>query len=306
MNAALTFTSLGPIVRINPRELHIRDSHYYSNIYAGGVRKVDKDAAIGQALGLPTSIVATIDHHHHKARRGYLNPYFSKRAVVSMESMINERLDKLCERLEASMKNKELVILDSVFSALTADIITCRFYGEHHDYLSLPDYKMAVSEAVLGVLFGFHFVRFVPSLVTILRKLPIPIIRLIFPPVAELLTFKEEVRHTILASLDEATEDTAKSVIVSVLLNQNIPKAERDIDRFLDEGTALLLAGTETTSRALSVGMFYLLNDKTHLTKLREELSTLPSRPGNDYPMSQLESLPYLVSHPVSCFTSTK
>lgn len=124
--------------------------------------------------------------------------------------------------------------------------------------------------------------------------MPIPIIRLILPPVAELLVLQEEIKHKILAFEGESKGE-ARSVVVSALGDPTIPPPERHIDRLLDEATAIIFAGTETSSRALSVGMFHLLNDKAHLAKLRNELKSLPMKPDNDYSMSQLEPLPYLV-----------
>jgi cytochrome P450 len=214
-----------------------------------------------------------------------------------MEGMMHERIGKLVERLQASMESGQPVTLDSAFSALTADIITQRFYGEHFDYLSIPDYKMAVTEAFLGVSLIFHLARFIPGLVSTLKKMPIPVIRMILPPVAELLVLQDEIKNKILTSLEEASKEKeeSKSVIVSALGDPTIPPPERAIDRLLDEGTVIIFAGTETSSRALSVGMFHLLSDKTKLQKLRDELKQLPFKPDNDYSMAQLEPLPYLV-----------
>lgn len=288
--------ALGPIIRINPREVHVRDSEYYSTIYTAGARKVNKDSATVGAFAVPTSVAATVDHHHHRARRGYLNPYFSKRSINSMEPMMHERIGKLCDRLDTSRQQKEVVTLDSAFSALTADIITERFYGENFDYLDIPDFKMAVTEAFLGVSLIFHLARFIPGLVSTLKKMPIPVIRMILPPVADLLVLQEEIKQKITKSLAEDGEKENKSVIVAAIGDPDIPAPERQIDRLLDEGTVIIFAGTETSSRALSVGMFHLLNDKTHLQKLRDELASLPFRSDNDYSMAELEPLPYLVS----------
>ncbi|GIK05376.1 hypothetical protein Aspvir_009485 [Aspergillus viridinutans] len=94
----------GPIVRINTRELHIRDSEFYSQIYAGNSRRIDKDAPTVQAFSVPTSVAATVDHYHHRARRGYLNQYFSKRSVGDLEPIIQERVDRLCGRFECALQ----------------------------------------------------------------------------------------------------------------------------------------------------------------------------------------------------------
>ena len=208
--------------------------------------------------------------------------------------------------------------LDSAFSALTADIITRRFYGEHFDYLGIPDFKFAVREAFLGVSLVYHLARFIPGLITLLKSLPYPIIRLILPAVADLLELQEEIKQKILISLDDEIQSPkqlatdaksvvvenkndaaeSKSVIVGALGDPNIPPKERTLDRLLDEGTVVIFAGTETSSRALAVAIFYLLHSKSHLQKLRDELATLPYTADHAYALSQLEPLPFLVSLP--------
>lgn len=287
--------SIGPIVRINASELHVHDSQYYSNIYVGSSRKVNKDGPTVAAFAVPTSVAATVDHDHHRARRGYLNPYFSKRSITGLEPIILERIGRLCMRLEEAMHQGQVIGLDSAFSALTADIITLRFYGEHFDYLGIKDFKFAVREAFLGVSLIYHLARFLPGLVTFIKSLPIPIIRLILPSVADLLVLQEEIKQNILGSHDKESTRDPKSVIVEALEDPNIPAPERTIDRLLDEGTVVIFAGTETSSRALSVAMFHLLNNKSHMKKLRDELHTLPLKLDNAYSLSQLEPLPFLV-----------
>ncbi|EFY85402.1 trichodiene oxygenase [Metarhizium acridum CQMa 102] len=282
-------------VRINANELHIRDYNYYNNIYAGGGRIVNKDvSAVGPMAAVPSSLLATADHHQHRARRNYLSPFFSKRAIVAMEPLIWERVAKLCQRLESALETGTTVPLDSAFSSLTADIITQRFYGEHFNYLDIPDYRNAVTEAILGVVHISNLIRFVPWLLPMLQMTPIWVIRMILPPFADFLVMREEMKRKILAS--SGTEDGSKSssVIMSALMDTKIPAAEREIDRLLDEGSVIVFAGTETTSRALSVGMFYLLDDETHVDKIRKELSSVVFTPGRGYSSSDLELLPYL------------
>ncbi|RDW78939.1 cytochrome P450 [Aspergillus mulundensis] len=295
-------TPPGPIVRINKRELHIRDSDFYSQIYAGNSRRIDKDAPTVQAFAVPTSVAATVDHHHHRARRGYLNPYFSKRSIGDLEPIIHERVDRLCGRFNEALQTHEVVNLDSAFSALTADIITSRLYGAHFDYLGIPDFKFAVRETFEGMSLVFHLSRFIPFMMATLKLLPLAAIRLIMPSAADLLQIREGIKRNILSTLDSSNgggegerHSRSRAVIAAALRDPEIPLEERRIERLMDEGTTIIFAGTETSARAMSVAFFHLLSNQAHLETLRAELrSRLGSRPGNGWALADLESLPFL------------
>ncbi|OAA72450.1 alpha-1,3-mannosyltransferase [Cordyceps fumosorosea ARSEF 2679] len=287
-------TRPGPIIRVNPREIHIKDSEYYSTIYTGSARRVDKDPAAVGALALRTAAAATIDHDLHHARRGYLKPYFSKRAIACMEHAIYSHIDKLCQRAASFMENDAVMALDPAFAALTADIITERLYGETLQYLDIPDFRTPIAEGFLGIDLMYHFTRFFPGVVKLFKKMPTAIVRRISPAVAELLALQEGIKQNILQTLKTQEGRDSDCIIVSAAGDSEIPAAERQIDRLMDEGASLTIAGTETTARALSVGMFHLLSDKRHLLKLHEELRSLPSPPNREYPFAQLEPLPYL------------
>jgi cytochrome P450 len=286
----------GPIVRVNARELHIHDPHFYSNIYAGSGRRVNKDPGAVAAYTVPRASLATIDHELHRVRRGILSPYFAKRSIVRLEPIIQERIDRLCMRLEESLRQAMAVDLDSAFAALTADIVTHYFYGSPSDYLGSKNFKFEVRDAILGLIGFYHLTRFLPVLASTIKKLPIPIVRLLQPGAAALLCQQALMRREILDSLAEKKPTNSKAVIVEALKDPNIPPQEKTIDRLQDEGTTIIFAGTETTARALSVMMFHLLHNKSLLMKLREELNALPSVEEYTYSCTQLETLPYLVS----------
>lgn len=226
-----------------------------------------------------------------------MNPYFSKRAIVQLEPMIHERITRFCERLDDAFKRGAPINLDKAFAAMTADIITNRFYGSHFDYLSTPTFDFPVREAFLGVSMLFNFSRFFPRPVQLLRKMPIPIIGMILPSVAKFLWLQEDIKRNITATLaaNSTTDAEKKSVIVQALGDDRIPHKERGLERLLDEGTVIIFAGTETSARALSVAMFHFARNKKLVAALRQELSTLPPVEGHEYVLSQLEPLPYLV-----------
>lgn len=290
------YSRKGPIVRINARELHIYDPHFYKDIYAGSSRRTDKDPETVAAYAVSRASLATVDHDLHRVRRGFLSPYFAKRSVVKLEPVIQERINKLCMRLEESMHQEQVVDLDAGFAALTADIVTYYFYGSSYDYLGSKGFKFAMRDAIVGLIGFYHLTRFLPALANTIKRLPIPIIRLLHSGAADLLSFQAEIKQTVLDSLDDETSVKSKSVIFGALKDPDVPAEEKTIDQFVDEGTAVIFAGTETTARALSVIMFHLLHNKLLLKELRRELLTLTPVKDHAYQLSELEALPYLVS----------
>ncbi|KND87287.1 Trichodiene oxygenase, partial [Tolypocladium ophioglossoides CBS 100239] len=284
----------GPIVRINANELHIHDPEFYPKIYAGSSRRVDKYPAAVAAYTVPTASLSTIDHDHHRLRRGILAPYFSKRSVTVLEPTINERVDRLCQRLEGAIASGEPIDLDAASAALTADIVSLYFYGKNYDYLGNKDFKFVVRDAIVGLIRFYNFTRFFPALANFIKSLPIPIIRLINPGAANLLISQIDIKREIVESLKDKEKIKTKSVIVGALEDPEIPAQEKTLDRLVDEGTTVIFAGTETTARSISVAIFYLLNNKALLQTLREELSTVTKGEDGQYPLQQLEALPFL------------
>lgn len=108
----------GPIVRITPEELHIKDSEYYDEIYAPATKKRDKWTGAVSSSGTPGSIFATVGHNLHRMRRSALNPFFSKRSITSNEPQIREIVEHMCHRLTESAKTGDVIRMDAVFIAL--------------------------------------------------------------------------------------------------------------------------------------------------------------------------------------------
>lgn len=214
-----------------------------------------------------------------------------------LEPLINDKVDRLCGRLEEWIGQGTPVDLDAAMAALTADIVSIYFYGKDFDYLGGKDFKFVVRDAILGLIGFYHFSRFVPAVANFINSLPIPIVRMIQPGAAALLESQQEILVEIQQSLNDKDNVKSKSVIVGALGDPDIPAEEKTLDRLVDEGVTVIFAGTETTARSISVAMFHLLRDKSLLQKLRAELSTLEKGPDGQWVYNQLEALPYLVSH---------
>jgi cytochrome P450 len=62
------------------------------------------------------------------------------------------------------------------------------------------------------------------------------------------------------------------------------------------EAQAIVSAGVETTSWAMSVVMFYLLDNPEIMARLKAELMEIFPDPDSPPSLSELESLPYLTA----------
>jgi cytochrome P450 len=109
----------GPIIRINPEEVHIQDAHFYDEIYAGATRKRDKFNFFTRHAGLPEAAFTTNDHDLHRLRRSALNPFFSKVKVRSLQPRIEERLNRLMERFQEFKESGEPMSASLAYAALT-------------------------------------------------------------------------------------------------------------------------------------------------------------------------------------------
>lgn len=73
-----------------------------------------------------------------------------------------------------------------------------------------------------------------------------------------------------------------------------MPAEELSLTRLQHEAISLIGAGVETTSRALSVGSFHILENPIILARLRDELITAIPDPETPPPLEVYEKQPYL------------
>ena len=111
----------GPIIRINPYELHIADSEFYEKLYASGAsgEKRNKWDWFTKQLDTPGSMLSTDDHGHHKIRRAALNRFFSSASVKKLQPMIDEKVGLLVKRLKAAKDTGKVIKMNLAFSAMT-------------------------------------------------------------------------------------------------------------------------------------------------------------------------------------------
>ncbi|KAF7597008.1 hypothetical protein BBP40_011374 [Aspergillus hancockii] len=287
----------GPIIRINPREIHIKDPGFYDEIYAGGTRVRHKDPAFTIALLTPGAMASTNDHEQHRLRRGLLNNFFSKRSVMKLENILHEKVALLQTRFERACQEGTVLNLPPVFAALTADVITHYSHGVSQGYLSAPDFKNDMMEALDSLFTLFHLNRFLPMLATLLSRPPLELVEKLGIPdgtLGEMIEARLRTRKRAAEALKKKQQPTEPTTIFDALTADDVPEQEKTLNRLDDEASVLFGAGTETTARTLSVAGFYLAKDKVLMQKLRGELKQVMPSPATRPTWTQLERLPFL------------
>lgn len=98
----------GPIVRINPRELHIQSPEFYETLYSANSKR-DKWNWFMNSFGNETSMFTTIEHVLHRQRRAALNPYFSPASVRKLQPIVQAKVDEYVERLRELKVTRKVI-----------------------------------------------------------------------------------------------------------------------------------------------------------------------------------------------------
>ncbi|KAF9886007.1 hypothetical protein FE257_012188 [Aspergillus nanangensis] len=282
----------GPIVRINPHELHINDHSFYDEIYTSSSSRRDKYWPYVKGLALPRSVVSTVPHQHHAIRRKHLSNFFSAQVVRSIEPLIHDHVAKLINRLAQFHRDKQTVDLNVLFNALTIDIISHYAYGANFNFLESGDLQTEVRESLIALTSGFHLMRFVPLDPTLIEKVPIPLLELLWPSAGKLMSTKRRIRAQAIDALGGVNQPE-KETIFSTLVNSDLEQSEKSVQRLEDEAFLLLQAGSETTGHSLGVLMFYVLRDREVYRRVKEELLQVMPDPESKPSLAQLRALSY-------------
>ncbi|KAL1639847.1 hypothetical protein SLS58_007591 [Diplodia intermedia] len=299
----------GPVVRINPYELHVNVPDFYDTLYASAAsgRRTEKWSWSAKMFGTTQAAVGTASHELHRLRRAALNPFFSRRSVVRLEPVIQANVDKLRSRLEGFANAGDHVNLTDAFTALSADVIGDFAFGKRYGFLDAEDFNPGWHKLMLDLSRGTHLMKQFGWLYTILTCIPQRLVSIIHPLTKELF----DVQNSITAQIEElkarksnplspnSSGDAPPTILHDLIANPNthhLPPPELTTPRLTEEAFTLLGAGTVTTAHTLSTTVYHLLANPSKLSRLRSELAPLypPSSSSSSPTWTHLERLPYL------------
>ncbi|KAA6408542.1 MAG: cytochrome P450 [Lasallia pustulata] len=113
------------------------------------------------------------------------------------------------------------------------------------------------------------------------------------PGALNMVAFSDNIRSEIqqaLSDKDRVNDGEKRSIFYELRDNPTLPQSEKELSRLEQEGTLLVMAGTESTAKSMAIAHFHLLSNPEDMSKLRAELQTVPKTAS----WTQLEQLTYL------------
>nr|WNS47921.1 CapF [Capnodium sp. TTI-000886] len=283
----------GPIVRINPREVHINDVNYYDQIYASGSQHLRNK--IRHMATHDESMFDTFDAETHRIRRAAMSVSFSKRSIRALEPVIRATVEQLADRMEALAGSDRIVNLKELYSGLTMDVIGQYCFGESMDNLKQEAFGKEFLDFFHSVPQGHPVGRMFPWLYDIIQKIPIRILARIDNKLQPLADYEKKISSQITDVLAKSKPDGIRTVFHELRDSKQLPESDKTLDRFKAEATIFLGAGTETTAAALTTISYYLLEKSDRLERLRDELrDAFAQNPAEPITVAKLETLSYL------------
>ncbi|KAL9631283.1 MAG: hypothetical protein Q9204_004301 [Flavoplaca sp. TL-2023a] len=322
-SSAYSGYDLGPIIRINPYELHINDPEYYDELYVGpSTRRTLKYEWAVRGFGPTNYAFATISHELHRTRRGAIAPFFSKTLVQQLEPSVVTMIQKLVNRLEKLKGTGTVVNLIEMYPCLTSDIICQYAFASPYGYLDMPEFAPLWHNALMDASEGFLFFSQFPWLETLMRKLPQPLVRELVPNLSSLFLMTGEmlrVFQMVREKVDQVQADLAndkkpdgqRTIFHDLFTNDSLSPEEKTPERLAAEGFSVVGAGSafvvslwpchrlifsssQTVAHTLAVISYHLIANPDILKKLQDELAGVMPTDDSTPKWSRLEQLPYM------------
>lgn len=123
LTANSTKRLLGPIVRINPHEVHIDDPDYYTAFYTSS-KRLKKYPWYYKVSGVSDVSFGAEDHDTHRQRIGIYKNLFALRSIYAFEPNIRIYIGRLCRQFDEHMKSGIPLNVSHAYRCLTSDTIT--------------------------------------------------------------------------------------------------------------------------------------------------------------------------------------
>lgn len=263
----------GPIVRINPDELHCSDPAFTDEIYAGPGRSRDKwqhQLNTGGAGPVSVTGFSTVNHDLHRARRAPLNKFFSRQQMLKLEGEVHDFASMVANKMLKSA-GKGAFDVKEAFNCYTADVISQYAFGEPMGFVAQESWEPNFATWVKSFFNSAYMMRHN----ALGRKMA-----QVLPFMADYLgedikAVMNVMNVTIPQYIAQALRNPENGRVFAEVMGKDKSMSEEEKYRYNGEGFNFLLAGTETTAVCCSRN----LTSAVALTLSRPFLPSSPTGP---------------------------
>ncbi|KAL6704220.1 hypothetical protein ACN47E_008477 [Coniothyrium glycines] len=281
----------GPIVRINPWELHIRDSEFSESYKL--FRKGTRPWWYYRSNGPPHSVLQAGPHELHRMRREAILPVFAPSLINSRENLYEALVQRLLTRFRAAKGIGSVITLGHAMRCLAIDVTCTTNLGYDFGFVDTPDFERDM----------FNFARTLGRMNMISRHIGhwfFGVMRAparwakraepASPAMVRVLHFRNLIDRSVAdqylatmatSSTTEKTtiadEKTRFRSTVECILDSNLPVHEKQLQRVVNEVWLCINAGIDTTGQAMTFAAYMVLSHPEVLKRLREEIGQCES-----------------------------
>jgi cytochrome P450 len=173
------------LVRITPDEVHLSDPANYELINFVGSRY--GKSALYDSFGIGCSTFSTKSPDMHRIRRGALNPFFSRKMVLELEGIVQNKAGKLIALAKRASEIGQALNLHYAFRSVSVDVITEYAFGQSYDLLDRPDLGEKFFEMIQGMGPTMWIFQQWPGLQKLALSIPQSVASFLSPPVGQVL-----------------------------------------------------------------------------------------------------------------------
>ncbi|KAJ5672267.1 benzoate 4-monooxygenase cytochrome P450 [Penicillium longicatenatum] len=289
----------GPVIRINPDEVHIDDPDFFDQVFNQTNGRAEKTLRVAEVFGPYPATIGTQSHSLHRLRRSALNPFFSKKSVADLVPVMWRPIEILRERLHHAAETGEVLNMKYFYAAVTLDIINAYCFAHEPSNVRQPDFGRKGFDDVDSFLKVSLLNIHIPWVMRLTYSLPDGINKILAPAMADILDFRQSLSQQVEAirhGENTAYKKADHRTVFHELLDSDLPEEELQRDRLRDEAFSLVTAGSGTTAYVLRGTAFHIAANPAVRERLYSELVAAIPDPQQFPPLATLEKLPYLTA----------
>ncbi|GAB1211560.1 hypothetical protein ATERTT37_000683 [Aspergillus terreus] len=286
-----------PVVRISPNEIHLSDPENCDKIYYVGSR-YGKDPAFYGAFGTEKATFTTPSPDMHRIKRSALNPFFSRKKVLDLEEIVQEKAAKLVGRMRAAFESTGRIDLHHGFRAISVDVITDYAFNHCYGFLDEEEFGVEFFNMIRDFGPAFWFFQQFPAVQPLALGTPFWLAKLTSGALTRMMLHHEGSRRQILRVKDEVDngKKAARTTIFHQLLSPDAAEGYvvPTVEELKDEAYILVAAAADTTGNALTIATYNAVRNPKIYQRLTAELKEAFPDPAMKMDFVSLEKLPYL------------